>query len=162
MRVALKDLPKSLHVTYEHILCTIPAESKQLVYRAFAILASNTDEESVIVTPAGVAEAVRWTDADDGSPDDELLGMDAIFEMCICLLRKVKNTVAFAHYTVKEYLQSCSIQDGLAKEFYVSQDCAMRLGLRTRINRLMCHNNLNRRRSLTISLEGEDITTLIT
>ncbi|KAK4176717.1 hypothetical protein QBC36DRAFT_310805 [Triangularia setosa] len=99
----LNMFPETLDETYERILCSIRDVSKSLVFRAFAIFCSNRCL-STPLTAELLRNAVLWGDAgsetgeeseeslDDGESgilgavQDQWFGIQAIQEVCICLL----------------------------------------------------------------------------
>ncbi|KAK0667272.1 hypothetical protein QBC41DRAFT_254570, partial [Cercophora samala] len=143
VRKALTTLPTTLDETYERILCSIPDASKPLAFRALAILCSDKGL-STPLTAELLRSAVLWGDViADGQDqkasdrDHQLFGIEALQEVCICLLAIspdvsqahiyfdghgldwgcVGRSIRLAHYTVKEYLMSERIRSGRASAF---------------------------------------------
>lgn len=126
----LNDLPKDLNTTYERILSKIPIMSRQLARNALALVLTMKKQP-----PEVLSEAVRWTVTRNGKPGDELLGVDALFELCICLLSiGADGNVCVAHRTVMEYLGSTHV----ARDFYLPFDFCKIILFQTLINRLLC------------------------
>jgi hypothetical protein len=120
IRSALTQLPKTLDETYERIPCMIPPEIKGIVHRTLNLVACNND-----FTPEYLAELLA-VDIDNRSFDRQNSPFDiyAPVEACTCLLTYdvVTDTLALAHYTVKEYLNSSRIALGPAKIFHMTDD----------------------------------------
>ncbi|KAK0721765.1 hypothetical protein B0T26DRAFT_192499 [Lasiosphaeria miniovina] len=136
---ALSELPETLDETYERILCSIPDESKPLAFRALAILCSDMKHPGPL-TANLVRDAVLWGDAEhedmSSNPDDELFDIEALHEVCICLItvhhfpdtyqsRYDKpiysgKPIVLAHYTVKEFLVSGRIKVSPASYFQLT------------------------------------------
>ncbi|KAK4200786.1 hypothetical protein QBC40DRAFT_279442 [Triangularia verruculosa] len=159
VRKALNTLPATLDETYERILCSIPEASKPLAFRAFAILCSDR-RSSTALTAELLRDAVLWGDVGIGREEDserdfengqsgimdvvqdQLFDIEALREVCICLLTlspyetvdheyissEGKNweftgrLVKLAHYTVKEYLMSDRIKYGRASGFSLTTE----------------------------------------
>lgn len=154
VRQALEELPKTLDATYDRILCKIPEESKRMGRNALALSISGLlcvveldhrrDQHAGYnwrPFPDVLMEAIRWVDTEDASQDSDLLSADALFEFCICLLRKdVDGKVSIAHRTVRDYLQSPRIAASPAHEFYLPVGNPAALYHTVLVNRLLSPN----------------------
>jgi hypothetical protein len=145
---ALADLPPTLDVTYDRILCRIPPESQQLARDALALCCEGFGPE-----PELLADAIRWTASEDPMPGDELLSVNSLFEFCICLLKKdVEGRVVLAHRTVRDYLLSPRIEHGPARHFHLSERDCNETYLTAEVNRLLSTRYLDDRTTASFRL----------
>ncbi|KAN0112593.1 hypothetical protein V8E51_005544 [Hyaloscypha variabilis] len=122
IRLALTQLPKSLDETYERILCNIPPEAQNMVYRTLSFVASG-QHDSVNVYELADILAVN---VENGTFDrkDRPFDLYAPVEAATCLLTcdPESGHLSLSHYTVKEYLISPRIGRGPASIFQLTED----------------------------------------
>ena len=150
IRKALKTLPKTLDETYERILLALPEQSRTFVRYAFLWMHFNSLLDATRLSGfvdfgnmscACLLQAIESSLAALGVySQGKICDREALREHCGCLIdirREWKpiasaedtspeygmfETVAFAHYTVLEYLTSSRVSSGLATEFFISND----------------------------------------
>ncbi|KAH6699767.1 hypothetical protein BKA61DRAFT_496302 [Leptodontidium sp. MPI-SDFR-AT-0119] len=113
VRNALATLPKNLDETYERIFLRIPKEEWQFVCHAFQWLcfyeelgAPENGTPSVLLL-----DAIASSTARTGNPNSNVLyDSERLRELCGCLISSFGDAMSFAHYTVKEYLDSARIR----------------------------------------------------
>ncbi|KAH9209028.1 hypothetical protein DL95DRAFT_32175 [Leptodontidium sp. 2 PMI_412] len=113
VRNALATLPKDLDETYERIFLRIPKEELQFVCHAFQWLcfygelgAPENGTPSVLLL-----DAIASSTARTGNPNSNVLyDSERLRELCGCLISSFGDAISFAHYTVKEYLDSARIR----------------------------------------------------
>lgn len=125
---ALESLPRTLHETYERILCSIDQSHRRLAIKALQWLLYSTRpltvQELAEVLAINVEAEPRF-DVNSRLADD-----DDVISVCSSLITitqgpghghsrsywwaagERKNSVRFAHFSVKEYLTSENILDG--------------------------------------------------
>ena len=122
IRAALSNLPKTLDETYERIFLTIPEDDWLSVQHVFHWLVYHNELFGTNIPLSTLLQAVQQSTVDFLSQDaDQLHDFEGLRERCGCLIvieqeekrtgedKKLihqRSTVSFAHYTVKEYLQS--------------------------------------------------------
>jgi hypothetical protein len=125
VRKALATLPKDLDETYERIFLRIPQDDWLFVPHAFQWL-SFYDE---LGTPPDGTPSVLLLEAIDSSTvlagnanPNVLYDLERLRELCGCLISCSGDTISFAHYTVKEYLESARIREGPLSFFSTELD----------------------------------------
>jgi hypothetical protein len=113
VRNALATLPKDLNETYERIFLRIPQEDWQFVSHAFQWLCFYGE----LGTPGNGSPSVLLLDAIGSSTartgnfnSNVLYDSERLRELCGCLISSLGGAISFAHYTVKEYLDSTRIR----------------------------------------------------
>lgn len=138
IRAALSNLPKTLDETYERIFLTIPEDDWLSVQHVFHWLIYHNDLFGTNIPLSTLLQAVQQSTVDLLSQDaDQLHDFEGLRERCGCLIevgqeekrtgndRKLvhqRSTVSFAHYTVKEYLQSPRISQKKVGFFALAQE----------------------------------------
>ena len=129
---ALKELPATLHETYERILCTINDADSECAIRIFRWLAFASRPLSVEELAEVVAIDVEREPAFDR--DEVLEDPMEVLDICMSLisvvtieepswsesdlsLSTITQTVTLAHYSVQEYLVSTGICQGRAARY---------------------------------------------
>jgi hypothetical protein len=119
----LTQLPKTLDETYDRILCNIPPESQNMVYRTLSFLSCG-----YMINLYKLADLLA-VDVENPSFDRKNRPFDlhAPVEAATCLLaydhiNPGHGNLRLAHYTVKEYLISSRIGDGPARMFQLMND----------------------------------------
>ncbi|KAF4419067.1 Vegetative incompatibility HET-E-1 [Fusarium acutatum] len=122
---ALERLPKDLDETYDRIFLRIPQDDWKFVSHAFQWLwfygeldPDGTGIPSVLLLDAIESSMSRI----DSHNDDVLYNPERLFELCGCLINSLMDSVSFAHYTVKEYLNSERIRQGPLIAFSTERD----------------------------------------
>ncbi|KAG5784243.1 hypothetical protein H9Q73_002145 [Fusarium xylarioides] len=112
---ALKRLPKDLDETYDRIFLRIPREDWQFVSHAFQWLwfygqlgPPDNGTPSVLLLDA-IKSSTSRTENDNSHV---LYNSERLRELCGCLISSLEDSISFAHYTVKEYLDSDRICQG--------------------------------------------------
>ncbi|KAH7190457.1 hypothetical protein DER44DRAFT_844760 [Fusarium oxysporum] len=125
VRNALATLPKDLDETYERIFLRIPQEDWQFVSYAFQWLSFSGE----VGTPQDgtpsvlLLEAIDSSTAQTGNPNSNALyDSERLRELCGCLISSLGDGISFAHYTVKEYLDSARIRQGPLSFFSAEWD----------------------------------------
>ncbi|KAI3316746.1 hypothetical protein HD806DRAFT_527622 [Xylariaceae sp. AK1471] len=114
VRHELRNLPKGLDATYERILCRIPDESKATVRICLALLCSSSSF-CALENASEFLERVRSAFAGFPTPSyanstsrgtslltsgfNETLDIEALEELCSCLVTIEGNGIFLAHYT---------------------------------------------------------------
>lgn len=112
---ALKRLPKDLDETYERILLQVPQEDWQFVSHAFQWLwfygeLGPPDDGTPSVL---LLDAIKDSTLRAGIDNSHILyNPERLRELCGCLISSLEDSISFAHYTVKEYLDSTRICQG--------------------------------------------------
>lgn len=113
VRNALATLPKDLDKTYERIFLRIRKEEWQFVCHTFQWLcfygelgAPANGTPSVLLLDAIGSSTVRT----GNSNSNVLYDSERLRELCGCLISSLGDAISFAHYTVKEYLDSARIR----------------------------------------------------
>ena len=137
IRAALSNLPKTLDETYERIFLTIPEDDWLSVQHVFHWLVYHNDLFGTNIPLSTLLQAVQQSTVDFLSQDaDQLHDFEGLRERCGCLivveqeekrghnnrLIHQRSTVSFAHYTVKEYLQSPRISHKKVGFFALAQE----------------------------------------
>ncbi|KAF2260240.1 hypothetical protein CC78DRAFT_523537 [Lojkania enalia] len=137
IRIALSNLPKTLDETYERIFLAIPKDDWLSVQHVFHWLVYHNALFGEKIPLSTLLQAVQQSTVGLLSPDaDELHDFEGLRERCSCLivveqedLRGLdgtvyykRSTVSFAHYTVKEYLQSPRISGKTVGFFALEQE----------------------------------------
>ncbi|KAF5251072.1 hypothetical protein FANTH_3834 [Fusarium anthophilum] len=112
---ALERLPKDLDETYDRIFLRIPQEDWQFVSHAFQWLwfygelgPPDNGTPSVLLLDAITSSTSRSED----NNSHVLYNSERLQELCGCLISCLEDSITFAHYTVKEYLDSARICQG--------------------------------------------------
>ena len=163
IRAALSNLPKTLDETYERIFLSIPEDDWLSVQHAFHWLIHHNELFQTNIPLSTLLQAVQHSTRGLLSTDaDELHDFEGLRERCGCLIiieqedvvDENKNclfqrsTVSFAHYTVKEYLQSPRISQKKVRFFVLRQnkiqrqfiELALRQALTIRRDALLGHD----------------------
>ncbi|KAK2811594.1 hypothetical protein FQN50_001936 [Emmonsiellopsis sp. PD_5] len=155
VRIAIRNLPKTLDETYERIFQIIPPEDQQFVYAVLAIVRGCTafNYPSIEVTVLlDIAKAhLRFTG--EGGMEHCFYTTDTIRELCGCLIINrvtedpAYESASFAHYTVQEYLSSDRIIRGPVSAFalnvYTGLDILFTTSLRMYLEWKMDNKPLN-------------------
>jgi hypothetical protein len=143
IRAALSNLPKTLDETYERILRAIPQDDRLSVQHVFHWLVYHNELFSTNIPVSTLLQAVQQSTVDSFSQDaDRLYDIEGLRELCGSLIMieqekllelkdgefqtnvcfDERSTVTFAHYTVKEYLQSPRISKRKIEFFALAQE----------------------------------------
>ena len=138
IRAALSNLPRTLDETYERIFLTIPEDDWLSVQHVFHWLIYHNDLFGTNIPLSTLFQAVQQSTVDFLSQDaDQLQDFEGLRERCGCLIMveqeekrtgcndklvHQRSTVSFAHYTVKEYLQSPRISHKKVGFFALAQE----------------------------------------
>lgn len=131
IRAALSNLPKTLDETYERIFLAIPEDDWLSVQHVFHWMVYHNDLFEDNIPLSNLLRAVQQSTADLLSHDAvQPHDFEGLCERCGCLIAVVqgrlgdyqRSTVSFAHYTVKEYLQSPRISQRKVGFFALSKD----------------------------------------
>jgi ankyrin repeat protein len=130
----LDELPETLDETYERILSKIPRKKRNMAHKLLHYLAFSGPGSNFLAFLAEIM--VVDIDQNNFSPENRFLNPKAdLLEICTCLVTfhegDGEDSIAFAHYTVKEYLTSQRILLGPAAAFYVSRAAYDFLAART-------------------------------
>ena len=129
---ALKTLPKTLEETYDRIFTTIPEEERMFVHLVLRWIAHHNELSDGDGMPCDVLiQAVVASTAElTGEQNARYYDKDTLREICGCLVDiSLKDTymnkpcpkysaVTFAHYTVREYLDSGRISKSAFTQRY--------------------------------------------
>jgi hypothetical protein len=130
IRKALKELPKTLEDTYERILMGIDPLNRSIAHKALQLIAVEYRIKLQEIAEAAVVDIDQCL----FTTDNRLIHPTALLEICSCLIKVDDNgELAFAHYTVMEYLTSRRIRDGPAAMFKLSAYKARILSTKVRI-----------------------------
>ena len=140
---ALKNLPKTLEETYDRIFITIPEEERMFVHLVLRWIAHHNGISGGDGIPCDVLiQAVAASTAElTGEQNERYYDKDTLREICGCLVDIMRkdthmnetcpqySAVNFAHYTVREYLDSgrisksaliqCSAVEGFWTEQFI-------------------------------------------
>ncbi|CAO2647508.1 Nn.00g084300.m01.CDS01 [Neocucurbitaria sp. VM-36] len=138
IRAALSNLPKTLDETYERIFLAIPEDDWPSVQHIFHWLVYHEDLFGTGIQLSTLLQAVQQSTRDFLSSDaDPLHDFEGLHELCGCLIMIEQketpkchhnnvyhplSTVSFAHYTVKEYLQSPRFSEKRVGFFALAQE----------------------------------------
>lgn len=124
IRAALSNLPKTLDETYERIFLTIPEDDWLSVQHVFHWLVYHNELFGTNIPLSTLLQAVQQSTVDFLSQDaDQLHDFEGLRERCGCLIVvEQEEEVSFAHYTVKEYLQSPRISQKKVGFFALAQE----------------------------------------
>ncbi|EWZ30319.1 uncharacterized protein FOBCDRAFT_148607 [Fusarium oxysporum Fo47] len=121
---ALERLPKDLDETYDRIFLRIPREDWQFVSHAFQWLwfygelgPPENGTPSVLLLDAIKSSTSRT----EKHKSHVLYNSERLRELCGCLISNLEDSISFAHYTVKEYLDSARIRQGSLFVFSTEQ-----------------------------------------
>ncbi|KAF5255640.1 hypothetical protein FOXYS1_13938 [Fusarium oxysporum] len=112
---ALERLPKDLDETYDRIFLRIPHEDWQFVSHAFRWLwfYGELDPPSNGTPSVLLLDAIECSTSRTGNHNNHVLySSERLRELCGCLVSSLNDSISFAHYTVKEYLDSTRIRQG--------------------------------------------------
>ena len=130
---ALACLPRDLDETYERIFLQIPDETRLVVYHALKwIYVHNALRRDNIPSPSLIQVVHKSTAGLSSNGYDYDYNMDLLRELCGCLISlspqerqkpfQPTTAVAFAHYTVLEFLASERIRTGPASFFAIDKE----------------------------------------
>lgn len=139
IKAALSNLPKTLDETYERIFLDIPDDDWLSVQHVFHWMVYHNDLFGTNIPLDILLQAVQQSTTNLLSPDTgPLYDFEDLRERCGCLIMVEqgekftrnefvpvcpdRNTVSFAHYTVKEYLQSPRILHKKVGVFALAQE----------------------------------------
>jgi hypothetical protein len=137
VRAALSNLPRTLDETYERIFLAIPEEDWVPVQHVFHWLVYHNDLYGSNIPLSTLLHAVQQSTINLlASNLDEIYNFEGLRECCGCLIMVEqeemrdfdktvpyrRSTVSFAHYTVKEYLQSSRISQKNLGFFALAQE----------------------------------------
>ncbi|KAM5521489.1 hypothetical protein FOXYSP1_15380 [Fusarium oxysporum f. sp. phaseoli] len=121
---ALERLPKDLDETYDRIFLRIPREDWQFVSHAFQWLwfygelgPPENGTPSVLLLDAIKSSTSRT----EKHKSHVLYNSERLRELCGCLISNLEDSISFAHYTVKEYLDSARIRQSSLFVFSTEQ-----------------------------------------
>jgi hypothetical protein len=134
VRNALATLPKTLDETYERVFLCIPREEWPFVHHALQWIHYHNELYHGEGIPCStLLNAIqRSIDPLDERYDDQFYDVDRLRELCGCLIHvtaedpshtgtlKTVVGISFAHYTVREYLDSARILTGPTASFAIS------------------------------------------
>ncbi|KAK7179684.1 L-galactose dehydrogenase [Paraphaeosphaeria sporulosa] len=132
-KAALSNLPKTLYETCERVLLAIPEDGWLSVQQVFNWLMYHNDLFGTNIALGTLVQAVQQITLD---PFPQYINLwydfESLRECCGCLIMVgqeetrsegyQRNTVAFAHYTVKEYLESPPIRQKKVGFFALGQE----------------------------------------
>ncbi|CVL03991.1 uncharacterized protein FPRN_12013 [Fusarium proliferatum] len=122
---ALQRLPTDLDETYDRIFLRIPREDWQFVSHAFQWLWFYVElhPRSLHGTPSSLLLGAigSSTSRSNNHNSHVLYNLERLRELCGCLLSSLKDPLSFAHYTVKEYLESRRIRQGPLLAFSIEK-----------------------------------------
>lgn len=129
IRAALSNLPRTLDETYERIFLSIPEEDWLSVQHVFHWMVYHSEIFAGNIPLSTLLQAVQQSTMDSLSHDaDQLHDFDGLRERCGCLINIRQEeysshnlTVSFAHYTVKEYLESSRISQKKVEFFALTR-----------------------------------------
>jgi len=130
---ALACLPRTLDETYERIFLQIPDETRLVVYHALKWIHAHNALRANNISSSNLIQVIqRSTTGLDSNGYDYDYNMDLLRELCGCLIslspqqrgKTFPHTtaVAFAHYTVLEFLDSARIRTGPASFFAIDKE----------------------------------------
>lgn len=118
---ALKNLPKTLNETYDRIFLAVPEEERLFVEHALRWIAFHNELYDGQGIPCEVL--IQATEASmlslTGNKNERFYDQDTLREVCGCLIDispedlidRTSISVSFAHYSVREYLDSTRISN---------------------------------------------------
>ncbi|KAF5556935.1 hypothetical protein FMEXI_989 [Fusarium mexicanum] len=112
---ALQRLPKDLDETYDRIFVRIPQEDWQFVSHAFQWLwfYGELDPPDDGIPSVLLLDAIKSSTLRTQNDNSHVLyDSERLQELCGCLISSLEDSISFAHYTVKEYLDSTRICQG--------------------------------------------------
>ncbi|RKL51630.1 hypothetical protein BFJ70_g347 [Fusarium oxysporum] len=112
---ALARLPKDLDETYDRIFLRIPQEDRQFVSHAFQWLWFYGESSPHYFGTSSILllDAIESSISRSNNPNSNVLyNPERLRELCGCLISSLDDSISFAHYTVKEYLDSARICQG--------------------------------------------------
>ncbi|KAF2791869.1 hypothetical protein K505DRAFT_339198 [Melanomma pulvis-pyrius CBS 109.77] len=120
VRRALQSLPKTLYKTYDMILLGIPEEERLFVYHILQWIALHTDlhghgmPKNSILIEAAKKTVIRQ----NPRSEDIHYDIETLREFCGCLIDCTSSSsIKFAHFTVREYLDSPRLPEILYSVF---------------------------------------------
>ncbi|KAK0706095.1 hypothetical protein B0T26DRAFT_725418 [Lasiosphaeria miniovina] len=133
---ALVCLPRTLDETYERIFLQIPHESRLVVHHALKWIYAHDDLRVDNIPASNLIQAIQRSTALLGSSGyDYDYNVDLLRDLCGCLISlspqerdnddvkfQPTTAVAFAHYTVLEFLDSTRIRNGPASFFAIDEE----------------------------------------
>ncbi|KAK2787291.1 hypothetical protein FQN53_005450 [Emmonsiellopsis sp. PD_33] len=139
VRIAIRNLPKTLDETYERIFQTIPPEDQRFVYSLLAIIRGCSEWFSMVIPLSVILDLAKANlhFTGEGGMEHCFYTTDTIRELCGCLITislskdLVAEYASFAHYTVQEYLSSDRIIHGPVSAFALNRDKSMRISRMT-------------------------------
>ncbi|KAL9617227.1 MAG: hypothetical protein Q9160_007955 [Pyrenula sp. 1 TL-2023] len=139
IRAALSNLPRTLDETYERILLEIPEDDWLPVQHVLHWLMFHNELFKTEMSLNTLLQAMQYNSASSSRHYPDLIhDLEGLRERCGCLimvqqepemqngvsevLRPERQMVLFAHYTVKEYLQSSRISQKRVGFFALAQE----------------------------------------
>ncbi|KAF2006078.1 hypothetical protein P154DRAFT_482839, partial [Amniculicola lignicola CBS 123094] len=136
IRTALGNLPKTLDETYDRIFLAIPEDDRLSVQHILHWILYNNELFEDNISVRTLLAAVQNSSLGLRSPEaHEIYDMEGLQECCSCLIsvdrerldlgggrRYERNVVSFAHYTVKEYLESSRVASKKVGYFAFAQE----------------------------------------
>ncbi|KAI4125302.1 MAG: hypothetical protein LQ347_005424 [Umbilicaria vellea] len=156
LRKALKQLPKTLDETYDRILLNIAEEDKQMARSALLWLAFS---ERPLYLDEVAEAAILSPECCTLDPGDRLLDPHDIIDICSGLItslpvttkqrvgrsrigvKRERELLRFAHFSVKEYILSDRIREGNASAFAILESKAQTFLAQVCISYLLLFHN---------------------
>ncbi|KAL4907788.1 hypothetical protein BDW74DRAFT_112674 [Aspergillus multicolor] len=120
IKEALGKLPPTLNATYERILRDTPPASVHIMQMTLRLVAAARPQ----LTVAQLCDALSLRDGKKYIDDDDRLNEEIVLRVCGSLLRKSnhKQSFEFAHFTVREFLESSSLLQSSLALYYLHPD----------------------------------------
>jgi hypothetical protein len=154
VRKALANLPKTLDETYDRIFSAIPEEERVFVHHALqwihynGVLYKGEGIPCAILLQA-IAKSTTGLNSDHG---ERFYNNDALRELCGCLIRVTLEEkrdrmvdgcgsflcASYAHYTVREYLDSARVSKASAAYFAAYPENLMQSCLTSVLSEALC------------------------
>ncbi|KAH7070026.1 hypothetical protein FB567DRAFT_564797 [Paraphoma chrysanthemicola] len=115
-RKALTQLPKTLSETYERILMRVPEPARPVVLRTLQWIAYATPKLAL----NELTEIVALGDQDEDLDSEACPEPEDLLRQCGSLIRRSEESLELAHFTVQEFLESISPEDGNLRQFRLS------------------------------------------
>lgn len=111
IRTELRNLPKTLFDVYDRILSMIPEEERLFVEHVLQWLifhhhVADSPWPRYMHVSVLVKVAEKSLSKLHGTYNNRFYDEDILWELCGCFISPIVNLVSFAHYTVREYLDS--------------------------------------------------------
>ena len=114
----MTQLPKTLEESYERILLRVKEPVVSLVSRTLQWLAYGTPKLEI----DALLEALSIDDDSDELDPEARTSEEELLLHCSSLIRKTGAYLEFAHFTVQEYLQNLTTENGKLSQFCLDQD----------------------------------------